>query len=140
MRGAIPASAAMVIAEAGEDDRAVQLALQEAYESGGLRGRQLMAARQLIQRRRLLGRSNSRASPRKSTNVTSSSLVRAYQREVQRQQVLVRKASFAQQRLMFVVGALRQLVANESFVNLLRAEGLDGLPKYLADKIELGEF
>lgn len=137
LRGCIPVSAALVIAEAGEDDKAVQTALQEAYEAGDLRGRQLMEARQLIHRRKLLGRSNVRGTPRKSTSVTSLSLVRAYQKEVQRQQLLVRKASFAQQRLMFVTGAMRQLLKDESFVNLLRAEGLDTMPKYLADRVAL---
>ena len=116
LRGAIPASAAIVIAEAGEDDKAVQTALQDAYESGDLRGRQLMEARRLIQRRKLIGRSNARGTPRKHTNVTSLSLVRAYQKEVQRQQMMVKKASFAQQRLLFVTGALRQLVSDDNFV------------------------
>jgi ParB family chromosome partitioning protein len=62
-------------------------------------------------------------------------LVRAYQKEVQRQQMLVRKAAFAQQKLLFVVGALRELFADENFVNLLRAEGLDTLPKYMAERL-----
>lgn len=138
LRGAIPAYAAIIIAEAGEDDRAVQTALQDAYESGALRGKQLMEARQVIQRRKLIGRTNARGTPRKNTNVTSLSLVRAYQKEVQRQQMMVKKASFAQQRLLFVTGALRQLVADENFVNLLRAEGLDSMPKYLADRVNSG--
>lgn len=136
-RRIIPLSAALVIVGAGENDKAVQTALQEAYESGELRGRQLMEARSLIQRRHLLGRSLARGSPRKNTGTSSSSLVRAYQKEVQRQQMLVRKASFAQQKLLFVVGALRELFANENFVNLLRAEGLDTLPKYLADRLAI---
>jgi ParB family chromosome partitioning protein len=73
--------------------------------------------------------------PRRSSDVTSSSLVRTYQNEVERQKAMVRKAEFAQQRLMFVVGALRQLFADENFVNLLRAEGLSTLPKYLAERV-----
>ena len=135
LSGSIPISAALIISDTGEDDKAVQTALQEAYESGELRGRQLMESRQLIQRRRLLGRSSAKGTPRKATNVTSQGLVRAYQKEVLRQQLLVRKASFAQQRLAFVAGALRNLLADESFANLLRAEGLDTLPQYLADRI-----
>jgi ParB family chromosome partitioning protein len=47
----------------------------------------------------------------------------------------VRKAEFTQQRLLFVVGALRQLFADENFINLLRAEGLASLPKYLAERV-----
>jgi len=51
---------------------------------------------------------------------------------------MVRKAEFAQQRLMFVVGALRQIFADENFVNLLRAEGLATLPRYLAERVWSG--
>jgi ParB family transcriptional regulator, chromosome partitioning protein len=136
-RKIIPLSAALVIFHASDDDKSVQTALQAAYESGELRGRQLMEARTLIQRRHLLGRSTARGTPRKHAGVSPVSLVRAYQKEVQRQQMLVRKASFAQQKLLFVVGALRELYANENFVNLLRAEGLDTLPKYLAERLAI---
>jgi ParB family chromosome partitioning protein len=61
--------------------------------------------------------------------------VRTYQREVQRQKQMVRKASFAQERLAFVVGALQELLKDEHFLNLLRAEGLDTLPKYVAERV-----
>ena len=37
--------------------------------------------------------------------------------------------------LLFIVGALRQLLADENFTNLLRAEGMDSLPQYLADRV-----
>ena len=48
---------------------------------------------------------------------------------------MVKKAEFSQHRLLFVVGALRELLADESFTNLLRAEGLGTLPKYLAERV-----
>lgn len=51
---------------------------------------------------------------------------------------MVKKAEIAQQRLLFVVGALRELLADEHFTTLLRAEGLDSLPKYLADRVWSG--
>ena len=68
-------------------------------------------------------------------DVTTSSLVRNYQREVERQKLLVRKAETAQRNLLFIVGALRQLLADENFTTLLRAESLDSLPQYLADRV-----
>lgn len=67
--------------------------------------------------------------------MTSASLVRTYQQEIERQKLMVRKAELAQQWLLFVTEALRQLLADENFINLLRAEGLDTLPKYLADRV-----
>lgn len=134
-KGRIPLNAALTIVGAGDDDKAVQAALQDAYESGKLRGKQLIQARRVIERRLTLGRSVARGTPRKIPDVTSSSLVRTYQKEVDRQKQMVRKAEFAQQRLLFVIGALRQLLADENFTTLLRAEGLESLPKYLAERV-----
>ena len=136
--GRIPLTAALAIAGAGSDDKAVQAALQEAYETGQLRGNQLLQARRVIERRQSLGRSVARNSPRKAPDVTTSSLVRNYQKEVERQKLLVRKAESAQQRLLFVVEALRELLTDENFTVLLRAERLDTLPKYLADRVWSG--
>jgi len=36
---------------------------------------------------------------------------------------------------MIVVSAMRKLLADEHFVTLMRAEGLETMPRYLADKI-----
>ncbi|OTP75925.1 Chromosome (plasmid) partitioning protein ParB [Caballeronia sordidicola] len=134
-KGQMPLNAALSIVGAGDSDEAIQAALQEAYESGKLRGRQLMDARRVIERRKALGRGSGRNMSRTVADITTSSLVRTYQREVERQKAMVRKAEFTQQRLLFVVGALRQLFANENFVNLLRAEALATLPKYLAERV-----
>ena len=70
---------------------------------------------------------------------TSYSLVRTYQREVDRQHKMVLKAEHAHQRMLLVVQGLKKLFADENFVNLLRAEGLDTLPKYLSDRINTFE-
>ena len=126
--GRIPLNAALQIAGTGSDDKAMQAALQEAYGSGEVRGKQVQQARRGFEKRQSLGRSIARATPRKTTDVTSSSLVRNYKKEVDRQKIMVKKAEFAQQRLLFVVEALRQLLADENFTTLLRAEGLDALP------------
>jgi ParB family chromosome partitioning protein len=134
-KGRIPLNASLAIVGAGDDDKAVQAALQDAYETGKLRGKQLLEARRVIERRETLGRSAARGTPRKRADVTTASLVRTYQREVERQRMMVKKAEFCQQRLLFVVGALRQLLADENFTNLLRAEGLGTLPKYLAERV-----
>lgn len=135
-KGLVPLNAALTIVGAGDDDTEIQAALQEAYESGKLRGKQLMNARRVIERRKVLGRSTAHNMTSKSAaTVTTSSLVRTYEHEVERQKSMVRKAEFTQQRLLFVVGALRQLFADENFINLLRAEGLASLPKYLAERV-----
>jgi ParB family chromosome partitioning protein len=134
-KGCIPLTAALTIVGAGDDDEAIQSALQEAYESGKLRGKQLTNARRVIERRKALGCAANRYMTNGNSDVTTSSLVRTYQQEVERQKAVVRKAEFTQQRLLFVAGALRQLFNDENFVNLLRAEGLSTLPKYLAERV-----
>ena len=65
-------------------------------------------------------------------------MVRTYQKEVGRQKQMVKKAGVAQQRLLFVISAMRELLADENFTTLLRAEGLDSLPKYLAERVWSG--
>ncbi|GAC1376215.1 MAG: plasmid partitioning protein RepB C-terminal domain-containing protein [Aquirhabdus sp.] len=133
--GRIPLNAALSIVGAGNDDKAVQDALQDIYESGTLRGNQLAQARRVIERRQNLGRTIARSGSSKNQTVTPASVVRTYQKEVDRQKHMVKKADLAQQRLLFIVSALCELLADENFSNLLRAEGLDSLPKYLAERV-----
>lgn len=133
--GRIPLNAALAIVGAGNSSEAVQAALQEAYESGQLRGKQLEHARRLIEKRDSYGRALGRGTRRVAVDITASSLVRTYLKEVERQKLMVKKAGAAQQRLLFVIGALGQLLVNENFTTLLRAEGLDTLPTYLADRV-----
>lgn len=139
-RGEIPLNAAIAIVGAGDDDKAIQAALQEAYEAGTLRGRNLLDARKVIERRKTLGRSLQHGTPRKREAVSSTALVRTYQKEVERQKLLVKKAEFTQHKLLFVVSALQQLMNDEHFVTLLRAEQLDTMPRQLAERVGLSKL
>lgn len=133
-RGAIPHTIAMEIARAGEGD--VQVALADAYERKALPGNQMLAIRRIIEQRRVSGKSGargSRDSPR--LRVSADALVRAYRKETDRQKLLVKKASLAQSRLLFVVNALRRLLDDEHFVTLLRAEAMHTLPRPLAERL-----
>lgn len=132
--GALPIRVATDIVEAGENDAALQAELRELFESGTLRAGQLLEIRKLVRRRAQLGKSCSTSGSRNRQLVTASSLVRTYRQEVERQRLLVRKGALVQERLMVVVSAMRRILSDENFVNLLRAEGLETLPKYLAEK------
>ena len=136
--GRIPLTAAVEIARAHNESE-VQAILQAAYESGELRGHRLIAVRRLIEQRRTIGRSPSSRSTTtlKYPRMSSASLVRAYNQEVDRQRNLIRKADLVQQRLAFVAAAMGSLLSDEHFINLLRAEGLDTLPKPLDERIRL---
>jgi ParB family chromosome partitioning protein len=116
----------------------VQKALTEAYEQNSLRGNQIMAIRQILERRSLAGKGLQRppaARSQPNRKLTATSLVRAYQKETERQKLLVKKATLAQSRLLFVVNALRRLLADDHFVTLLRAEEMDSMPKPLAERL-----
>jgi ParB family transcriptional regulator, chromosome partitioning protein len=133
-RGTIPLTTALEIARAKHDDEHLGDMLEEAYQTGQLRGHQITEAKRLIEKRKAQG---PRSSATRSKLPTSTySLVKTYQKEVARQHSMVLKAEHAQQRLLLVVQGLKTLFADESFVNLLRAEGLETLPKYLADRIQ----
>lgn len=134
-RGAIPLTTALEIARAKDDDESLGEMLQEAYENGQLNRRQIIETKRLVEKRQAYGPGS--PDPAQIKPPTSSySLVRTYQREVERQRKMVLKAEHAHQRLLLVVQGLKKLFSDEHFVNLLRAEGLDTLPKYLAERID----
>ncbi|HVW30401.1 MAG TPA: plasmid partitioning protein RepB C-terminal domain-containing protein [Polyangiaceae bacterium] len=136
-RGEIPIAVAAEIAVA--DDKDIQRSLAEAYESGRLRGKALIKARDLVEARRSQGKRqgthpSSSSKPRK--RVSADEIVRTYRRETQRQRLLVKKARLCETRLLFLATSLRELLQNEDFVNLLRAEALDKMPEYLATQVK----
>ena len=130
--GRVPLAVAMAIAKAGNDDREVQEVMQAAYESGEIRGKKVLTVKRLIDERRRVGKAyGNKGGQRAGQRLTSSALVRAYKREVERQKMLIRKADVVQQRLAFISGAMGRLLADEDFLNLLRAEGLTSMPAIL---------
>jgi len=132
--GQLPLSIAITIATS--DDKAVQRALQEAYERHDLRGKALLRARRLIEQRRARGKKTHGGSrPTSEKPITGADLLRTFQRETTNQKMIIQKAKICETRLLFAVSALKQLFQNEHFVTLLRAEGLDTLPQYLAEQI-----
>ncbi len=132
-QGQIPIYIALAIASAPEVD--VQKALTEAYETKKLRGRKLKAALSLIKTRTRQGKKLSNSYTRNTKSLTAKKIVRAYKDEVKRQRELIQKVAVTERRLTIIVQALKQLLEDERFVLLLRAEGLDNLPKFIADQI-----
>jgi ParB family chromosome partitioning protein len=132
--GTIPLTTALEIARAKHDDENLGNMLEEAYKTGQLKGHQITEAKRLIEKRREKGPRTGGERPKLPNS--AHSLVKTYQREVARQHKMVLKAEHAHQQLLLVVQGLKTLFAQENFVTLLRAEGLDTLPKYLADRIE----
>lgn len=138
--GLIPITMAMEVAKAETEE--AQNLLLEAYESGKLKGKKLASVRRLLDRRLRSknkgihsGRSGSRGGNRR---ITANDLLQVYQREAEKQRLLVKKSDFTQTRLLFVVEAIKDLLSDEGFTTLLRAEGLETMPRALAIKIAGG--
>ena len=135
--GVIPITLAMEISKAESEE--AQTLLLDAYETGKLRGKKLAAARRMLDMRMReqgkglpSGRLGRKGSGRR---MTANDLMQVYQREAEKQRLLVKKSDFTQTRLLFIVEALKDLLTDESFLNLLRAEGLATMPRALAMRI-----
>jgi ParB family transcriptional regulator, chromosome partitioning protein len=136
--GQIPVSVAVDIA--GANDTEMQIVLQQAYEKKLLRGSRLIAARRLVEQRRRRGR-GLKNTPRPSSKqrprvLSSSALIRAFEQDVDRKRLLIRKAETTRNHVVFVTEAMRNLFRDENFLTLLRAEGLDSVPGNLATRIQ----
>jgi ParB family chromosome partitioning protein len=139
-KGDIPMAVAVEIAAA--DDEGVQKSLREAYESGKLRGHALVKARRLVEQRRNRGKSLKRdKSGRGSAKrpISAEGIIRTYNKEVQRQALMVKKARLCETRLTFIQTALRDLFGDDNFINLLKAESLETAPKYIRDRVRAGK-
>jgi ParB family chromosome partitioning protein len=137
-KGKIPVSVAMAISSS--DEAGIQKLLCDAYENKSLRGRKLQTVRRVIRERHIHGKKFRIGMRRKDPGLSSAeSLVKVYRREADRQKLLVKKARLTETRLLFMVSAIRKLFLDEDFVTLLRAEGLDTLPSYLAERMPAAE-
>jgi ParB family chromosome partitioning protein len=135
--GLIPLTLAMEISKS--DDESIQHALAQAYTEKKLRGKKLVAVRRLIEQRRRRGRQIQGSSygrrDQSKRPLTTEALMRAYRQEADRQKVMIKKAEVTQNRLLFVVEALRSLKNDEGFATLLRAEKLELMPAYIEQQL-----
>ena len=137
-KGRIPVSVAMLISDA--DEAGIQQALCDAYEDKTLRGRKLLTVRRLIEQRKTNGKRRKSSTHTQVDRLPSAeSLVSVYRHEADRQKSLVKRARLTENHLRFVVSALKKMFQDENFLTLLRAEGLETLPEYLAQRIQTSE-
>ncbi len=132
--GYLPISVALEICEA--DDQGVQAALHKAYEGKLLRGRDLIAARRLVEIRKRSGKATSKNDDGYKRSMTPESLVKAFQEDTERKRMLIRKTEATRNRLIFLVEALGQLSDDDTFVALLEDEALATMPNRLAERIQ----
>ena len=80
-------------------------------------------------------RKTTQAGSKPERKVTGKDLVREYERHVQRQKTLLRRASVISHRLALLTSTLKRLRSDEHFVTLLRAESLEKLPEALSKRL-----
>jgi ParB family chromosome partitioning protein len=131
-KGWLSIKLAMEIARSKDVD--LQKAMMEAYESGVLKGEQLMRVRRLIDKRKTFGKRYGQQAPR-TERPTPQKLLHAYQLEVRRQKVMIKKSDINEQRLLIIVTTMRKLLADDYFRTLLRNAEMPDMPKPLADRI-----
>ena len=133
--GQMPLSVALYITRAEEKD--VQKALEAAYASGELRGKKLLEARRLVELRQRHGKQRGGARNKQPrARMTSAALVKAYRVEAERQQDMVRRAQATRSSLLFLDAAFQSLLKDETFLTLLRAEGLGNLPSIIVEGLQ----
>ncbi|WP_335944421.1 ParB/RepB/Spo0J family partition protein [Pseudomonas sp. G166] len=131
-KGWLSIKLAVEIARSKDSD--LQQAMIDAYESGILKGEQLMKVRRLIDKRKTFGKRYGQL-PVRTEKTTPQKLLHAYQKEVRRQKVMIKKSDINEQRLLIIVTAMRKLLTDDYFSTLLRNEEIPDMPKPLADRI-----
>lgn len=131
--GRIPLGVAMDIAKT--EGAEMQRELLKAYETKQLNQVSIRTVKRLMDQRRFVGKKRDSNARQRQKRTSAESLISAYRRESQRQKLLVKKARLCDAKLLFVTTAFNKLLADENFINLLRAEALATMPKYLHDKL-----
>ena len=134
--GLIPLSMATDIARSTESE--IQNVLTDAYERG-IRGKKITKLRHLLELRAKkdkLVRGNPLGSVQsKKKRITPADLRRLFEREAERQRLMVKKAAFTHDRVVFATQAIKELLSVSDFEKLLSAEHLDSLPKLIQARL-----
>ena len=132
-KGRIPLYQALNIAT--EDDGDVQMALTEAYETGALTGKKLVALQKIISRRKHFGKRLS-SLQRNNAKVSAEDLIAAYEKEAKKKKQLLAKANNIKGALDYTSSVLRQLLNDVHFTNQLKAVGMNDIPQHVTDILE----
>lgn len=132
LRGTIPVSIAIEISNI--KDIEAQRAFLEAYQSNRLTRNSIRAVKRVMDQRRLMGKDVPKHAAR--TKTSAETIIHTFRKLTDQQRRTATKARACEQKLMFVVTALKRLLDDEDFRNLLRAERIDSLPEFIAQKVD----
>jgi len=129
-KGRIPLYQALHIAS--EDDTAVQRALTEAYETGELPGKKLLAVQKIISRRKHYGKGLS-TPQRDNAKVSAEDVIAAYEKGAKEKKRLLAQSNYIRDVLDYTSMVLRQLLNDVHFTNQLKAVGMNDIPLHVTD-------
>lgn len=131
-RKKIPMYIAMKIVNSG--DQEVQDALVEAYETNLISGKDLNFVRDFIVNRKMYGKHLRRlGNPTTTKPLKGKDLAKVYEDECARLEYQIQKADLTEFRLNLMESTLKSMLNDDNFINLIRAEKFDTLPKYLIE-------
>ncbi len=116
-------------------NEAEDLPSSAAYDQKLLRGNRLTKAKRLIEQRRRRGKKIRGEDGTRRRPMSVDAVMKKYREDTQKKRALVRKADLTRGRLIFIVEALRKILADDHFRTLLKAEGLDSLPRNLSGRL-----
>lgn len=132
LKNKIPLGVAIDIAKTNSVD--AQRELLKAYENKQLNQAAIRTVRRVMDQRRFLGKTlRGKPHAERGNRTTADGLVNAFRKETQRQKVMIKKAKLCEAKLLFLVTGFKRLLADENFVNLLRAEDFGSIPKCLSE-------
>ena len=113
-----------------------QIALLEAYSKKEIGKGAFQTIRRLIAQRKIHGKTiRSSINSKKQRETAATNVLEDYQRVAQKQKTFIRKAKRCEDRMHLIIGSLQQLLRDDHFLTLLRAEGLDDMPAQLSRRV-----
>ncbi|WP_238541131.1 plasmid partitioning protein RepB C-terminal domain-containing protein [Polaromonas sp. CF318] len=131
--GYIPLNLAVSISRSSDSE--VQQLLLDAYESGEIKGRKVLAVRKILEQRMRNGKQG-RISFRSGSNrrpMSPEDLAKLYQRDTAKHQLIQKKAEHTQGALLLTQQIFKELFSSDEFRELLRREKLTDVPTPLVD-------
>ncbi|QHM74229.1 Chromosome-partitioning protein Spo0J [Mixta theicola] len=132
--GHIPLSIAVTIARSNNEE--VQQLLLDAYTKKLLNVRQMTLLRKIVSRRNQGDKGSVNTSyiqHREQRKMSLEELMEVYQKNIDDHKEIQRKAELAKETLLLARQMMTELIKNNQFVNLLKREGLDSMPKQILD-------
>ncbi|MEO6847432.1 MAG: ParB/RepB/Spo0J family partition protein [Chthoniobacterales bacterium] len=133
--GKIPLGVAIDISKAGNVEE--QRAFLQAYQDKQLNQRSIRVVKRLIEQRRLYGKRRGRDQcSGKTKRTTAESMVDSYRKEAQKQKTMIKKHRICETKLVFLTSAMKRLIDDSDFRDILKAEHLDSMPKYFHEQLD----